>query len=151
MIERENDCMTGLLLAPLDRSTIFVAKLLVNLLLLLIFEIGLLPCFVVMYSVPVGSSFPALCAVVFVGTVGLAAAGTLFATAALGSRARELMLPLLVLPLQIPLLIAAVQATEHVLAGGSLGSLGNWGTILLGFDVLFITMGWMAFEFLTVD
>jgi heme exporter protein B len=151
MIERENGCMTGLLLAPIDRSAVFLAKLTVNLLLLFTFEIALLPCFVVIYSVPVSGNLGTLCAVVVAGTVGLAAAGTLFATAALGSRARELMLPLIVLPLQIPLLIAAVQATELALSGASLASLGSWGTILVAFDVLFVTMGWLAFEFLTVD
>jgi heme exporter protein B len=151
MIERENGCMTGLLLAPIDRGAVFLAKLMVNMLLLLAFEAALLPCFIIIYSVPVNENLAALCLVVVAGTVGLAAAGTLFATAALGSRARELMLPLIVLPLQIPLLIAAVQATELVLSGASLGALGSWGTILVAFDVLFVTMGWLAFEFLTVD
>ena len=62
-----------------------------------------------------------------------------------------LMLPLIVLPLQIPLLISAVQATSLVLAGQSLLELGNWGLILVSFDVLFVTMGWLAFEFISVD
>jgi heme exporter protein B len=61
------------------------------------------------------------------------------------------MLPLIVLPLQIPLLISAVQATGLVLDGQSLSQLGSWGTILIAFDVLFITMGWLAFEIISVD
>ncbi len=151
LIERENGCMTGLLLAPIERSSIYLAKLLVNIALLVVFEAGLIPFFILIYTVPIGGNLAALCAVVLVGTIGLAAAGTLFATVAAGTRARELMLPLIVLPLQIPLLISAVQATGLVLAGHPLGDLGNWGTILVAFDVLFITMGWLAFEFISVD
>lgn len=151
MIERENSCMTGLLLAPIDRSSIYLAKLLVNVALLTVFEIGLLPFFALIFQVPVGPNWPALIAVVFAGSLGLAAAGTLFATVALGSRAREMMLPLIVLPLQIPLLISAVQATALVLDGRGLDGLGDWATILLAFDVLFVTMGWLAFEFVAVD
>jgi heme exporter protein B len=71
--------------------------------------------------------------------------------AALGARARELVLPLLILPLQIPLLIAAVKATDLVLRGASLTGLGAWATLLLCFDVLFVTVGWLAFEYMTVD
>jgi heme exporter protein B len=151
LIERENGCMIALLLAPVERSSIYLAKLTVNMLLLIVFEAGLIPFFVIIYSVPVTGNLVALCAVVVIGTIGLAAAGTLFATVAAGTRARELMLPLIVLPLQIPLLISAVQATGLVLAGQSLSELGNWGTILIAFDVLFVTMGWLAFETISVD
>jgi heme exporter protein B len=151
LIERENSCMTGLLLAPVERSSIYLAKLAVNILLLLVFETALIPFFLLIYAVPIAGNLPALCVVVLIGTIGLSAAGTLFATVAVGTRARELMLPLIVLPLQIPLLISAVQATGLVLAGQTLGELGNWGVILLSFDVLFITMGWLAFEFISVD
>jgi heme exporter protein B len=151
LIERENGCMTALLLAPVERSSIYLAKLIVNTLLLIVFEIGLVPFFIIVYSVPVAGNLVALCTVVLIGTIGLAAAGTLFATVAAGTRARELMLPLIVLPLQIPLLISAVQATGLVLDGQSLSQLGSWGTILIAFDVLFITMGWLAFEIISVD
>ena len=68
-----------------------------------------------------------------------------------GTRARELMLPLIVLPLQMPLLIAAVKATDIVMRGGSVLDLGAWGSILLAFDTLFVTVGWVAFEFISVD
>jgi heme exporter protein B len=150
-IERENSCMTGLLLAPIDRSSVFAAKLFVNVLLLVVFEIMLLPVFAIFFDLEVGGKLLELAVVLLAGTLGLAATGTLFALAALGTRARELMLPLLVLPLQIPLLIAAVKATDHVLRGESLATLGGWGTLLVAFDVLFVTAGWLAFEFVSVD
>ena len=150
-IERENGCMTALLLAPIDRGLLFFAKLLVNVVVLFVFEALLLPFFVLFFPVGAAAVLPRLVAILVIGTVGLAAVGTLFALAALGTRARELMLPLLILPLQIPLLIAAVRATSLVLAGTGLGELGAWGTLLVSFDVVFVTAGWLAFEFMVVD
>lgn len=151
LIERENSCIEGLLTSPLDRGSIFLAKLAVNMVLLVLFETMLLPVFSLMYGVPLTANLPGLVAVVFAGTLGLAAIGTLFALAALGTRAREMVLPLLVMPLQIPLLIVAVQATAMVLDGASLATLGVRGSILVGFDVLAVTAGWMLFEFVLVD
>jgi heme exporter protein B len=151
LIERENGCMTALLLAPIDRGSLFLAKLLVNVLLLAVFELLLLPVFVLFFDLTLDGRLLNLAVVLGLGTIGLAATGTLFALAALGTRARELMLPLLVLPLQIPLLIAAVKATDIVLRGEALASLGAWGSILIAFDVLFVTLGWLLFEFISVD
>jgi len=150
-IERENGCMTGLLLAPLDRGSLYLAKLIVNVLVLLIFEALLLPFFVLLFGLGISAALPHLLLVLLAGTIGLGAVGTLFALAALGTRARELMLPLLILPLQIPLLIAAVRASDMVLKGASVLALGAWGNLLVGFDVLFVTAGWLVFEYMTVD
>jgi heme exporter protein B len=150
-IERENGCMTALLLAPVDRGLLYLAKLLVNVLVLIVFEALLLPFFFLFFGVQTGAAWLHLAAVLLAGTVGLAAVGTLFALAALGTRARELMLPLLILPMQIPLLIAAVKTTDLVLGGVTLSELGAWGTLLLSFDVIFVTLGWLAFEFMLVD
>jgi len=151
LVERENACIEGLLTSPLDRGSIFLAKLGVNVILLVLFEALLLPVFALLYDVSLAANPAALVAVVLAGTVGLAAVGTLFALAALGTRAREMVLPLLVLPLQIPLLIAAVQSTQLVLGGAGLASLGMRGELLVGFDVLVVTAGWMLFEFVLVD
>ncbi|TFH19923.1 MAG: hypothetical protein E4H03_13075 [Myxococcales bacterium] len=150
-IERENGCMTALVLAPVDRGSLYLAKLLVNVVLLLVFEALLLPVFALMFGLDLSAYIVNLIIVLGAGSLGLAAAGTLFALAALGTRARELMLPLIVLPLQIPLLIAAVKATGIVMRNGSLAELGGWGAILLAFDVMFVTVGWLAFEFISVD
>jgi len=151
LIERENSCIEGLLTSPLDRGSIFLAKLAVNTILLLAFEALLLPVFALLFDVSLGANLPGLVAVVVAGTIGIAATGTLFALAALGTRAREMVLPLLVLPLQIPLLIAAVQSTQMVLGGSGLATLGMRGDLLIGFDILAVTAGWMLFEFVLVD
>lgn len=150
-LERENGCMNGLLLAPLDRGSLFLAKLVVNSVLLLVYEAMLLPFFFLFFGLDAAAYVGNLAVVLVAGSLGLAAIGTLFSLAALGTRARELMLPLLILPLQIPLLIAAVKATDMVLRGTALGALGAWGHLLVGFDVVSIVAGWLAFEYMTVD
>lgn len=150
-IERDNGCMDALLLAPVDRGTVFLAKFIVNVLLLTVFELFLVPVFSFMYKVDLLPVIPGLACVLIAGTVGLSAAGTLFALAAAGTRARELMLPLIILPLQIPLLIAVVQATAIVLDGQGITSVGAWGNLILAFDILFVTVGWLAFEFVAVE
>lgn len=151
LIERENSCIEGLLTSPLDRGSIFLAKLAVNIILLLAFEALLLPVFSLLYDVSLSANPGGLIAVMVAGTIGLAATGTLFALAALGTRAREMVLPLLVLPLQIPLLISAVQSTQMVLDGSGLATLGLRGELLVGFDILAVTAGWLLFEFVLVD
>lgn len=151
LIERENACIEGLLTSPLDRGSIFLAKLTVNTILLLAFEALLLPVFAVLFGVSLTANFAGLVAVVVAGTVGLAAIGTLFALAALGTRAREMVLPLIAMPLEIPLLIASVQATNMVLGGAGLGSLGLRGDLIVGYDILAVTAGWLLFEYVLVD
>jgi heme exporter protein B len=151
LIERENACIEGLLTSPLDRGSIFLAKLAVNTVLLLAFEALLLPVFAILFGVSITANLPGLVAVVAAGTLGLAAIGTLFALAALGTRAREMVLPLLVLPLQIPLLIASVQSTNMVLGGSGLAALGLRGDLIVGFDILAVTAGWLLFEYVLVD
>jgi len=149
--EREAGCLGALVIAPIDRGTVFIAKLIVNVCLLSVFEIVFLPIFALMTDVPILTVLPRLAAVVFAGTLGLAAVGTLFALAAAGTRARETMLPLLALPLEIPLVLAAVQCTEGVLSGSAVTALGAWANLLLAFDTLFIAVGWLAFEFVAVE
>lgn len=151
LLERENSCIEGLLTSPLDRGSLFLAKFAVNTILLLVFEAMLLPVFALLYDVSLTANLPGLLVVLLTGSIGIAATGSLFALAALGTRAREMVLPLLVLPLQIPMLIAAVQSTQMVLGGSGLATLGLRGDLLLGFDVLMVTAGWLLFEFVLVD
>jgi heme exporter protein B len=115
VVEREAGCIGALMIAPIDRGTVFLAKLTVNVILLAVFEVLLLPVFAIMTDAPVWTVLPRLAVVLFAGSLGIAAVGTLFALAAAGTRARELMLPLVALPLEVPLVIAAVQATDAVL------------------------------------
>ena len=145
--ERENDCWEGLLLAPGDKSAIYVGKLAGNLLLMLAVEAMLLVLFAVFFNLDLAGVLPALGLVVVLGTLGLAAVGTLFAAMTANLRARELLFPVLLLPVQVPVLLATVKATEAVLAGEPLGAVAHWLQLLAAADAVYVTAGVLTFDF----
>jgi heme exporter protein B len=145
--ERENDCWEGLILAPGDKSAIYVGKLVGNLLLMLVVEALLLLLFAVFFNVDLVRVLPRLAAVVALGTIGLAAVGTLFAAMTAQVRARELLFPVLLLPVQVPLLLGTVKATEAVLLGETLGMVGHWLRLLAAADVVYVAVGVLTFDF----
>lgn len=147
LAERENDCWEGLLLTPGDKSAIYVGKLAGNILLMLAVEALLLALFGIFYNVDLWGVLPALAGVGVLGTLGLAAVGTLFAAITAQVRARELLFPLLLLPVQVPVLLATVKATEAVLAGQSLREVGHWLKLLAAADVIYLVVGLLTFEF----
>jgi len=147
LVERENDCWEGLLLAPGDKSAIFVGKLAGNLLLMLVIEAVLVAMFVVFFKIDVAGAWAALALVIVLGTVGFAAVGTLFAAMTAQVRARELLFPVLLLPVQVPVLLATVKATESVLAGEPLSAVANWLQLLAAADVIYVVVGVLTFEF----
>lgn len=150
-VEREGRAFDALLIAPIDRGSIFLAKVAAAVVLLLIFETLLLVPFAAFTGVELGSRLGPLYVVLIAGNLGIAAVGTLFAPAAHATRARELIMPLVVLPLEIPLIVAVVQSTEMVLGGTGLADLGTRATLLLSFDALFLAAGWLLFEVVAVD
>jgi heme exporter protein B len=145
--EHENDCWEGLLLAPGDKSAIYVGKLAGNLLLMLAVEAMLLVLFAVFFNLDLAGVLPALGLVALLGTVGLAAVGTLFAAMTAHVRARELLFPVLLLPVQVPVLLATVKATEAVLAGEPLGAVAHWLQLLAAADAVYVTAGLLTFDF----
>jgi len=147
LAERENDCWEGLLLTPGDKSAIYLGKLAGNILLMLAVEALLLALFGIFYNVDLWGALPALAAVSVLGTLGLAAVGTLFAAITAQVRARELLFPLLLLPVQVPVLLATVKATEAVLGGQPLREVGHWLQLLAAADVIYLVVGLLTFEF----
>mgnify|MGYP001610166717 FL=1 len=148
VLERENDCWEGLLLAPGDKSAIYVGKLAGNLLLMLVVEAMLLALFVIFFNIEIAAALPGLALVVLLGTVGFAAVGTLFAAMTAQVRARELLFPVLLLPVQVPVLLGAVKATEAVLLGEPLGAVAHWLKLLAAADVIYVAAGVLTFDFL---
>ena len=142
--ERERGALQGLLLAPLDRGALFLAKLLVNLLLLGIVEAAALPAFVALYNL--APRLGDLLAVVALGTLGFAAVGTLFAAVAANTRAREALLPLLLFPILVPVIIGAVKATGDSLPGAAAGG-PPWLGLLAAFDAIFLALAYATFEY----
>ena len=148
LLERENDCWEGLLLAPGDKSAIYVGKLAANLVLMGLVEALVLGLFTVFFNVDLGPALGGLVPVLALGTLGLAAAGTLFAAMTAHVRARELLFPVLLLPAQVPVLLGTVKATEALLAGAPLGTVGHWLQLLAAADAVYLVVGVLTFEFL---
>lgn len=146
LVERENGAWYGLLLCPIDRGAIFVAKMASNVIVLGAAQVVLVLLMALLLGTSVFASPLALLFVNILGLVGFAALATLFAAISVRLRAREMMLPLLVLPLLVPLVICAVEASRVVMHGGSLASAGAWIRVLATFDVIFSVAGWMIFE-----
>jgi len=147
VVERENDCWEALLLAPGDKSAIYVGKLAGNLLLMLVVEAMLLVLFGVFFNLDLVPVLPALAVVIGLGTVGFAAIGTLFAAMTSQVRARELLFPVLLLPVQVPVLLATVKATEAVLLGEPLGAVAHWLKLLVAADVVYVAVSVLTFDF----
>ena len=145
--ERDHECLDGLLLAPLDRGTIYLAKTAATFLYMILAQLVLLPLFIFFFNLPFGATTARLVPVLLLGLLGFAAIGTLFAAVSLRTRAREVMLPLLMLPLAAPLFIAAIQASAQLLAGDGLAAVAHWLRLIAVFDAIFLVVGWLAFEY----
>jgi heme exporter protein B len=141
--EQDAGSMDRLLLCPVDRKAIYLAKLLGNLLFIGVVEIVALPISAALFDVPlfVGQLIP----IVLLGTLGVATIGTLFAAMAAATRARELLLPLLVFPLIVPIVIAAVRATGSLLAPGA--NEPPWLGLIIAFDIIFLSLATLLFQY----
>jgi heme exporter protein B len=149
--ERDNDCLHGLMLAPLDRGTIYLAKTIANFLFMVAAQVILLPLFVFFFNLPMVSTVVSLTPLLLLALFGFAAVGTLFAAVSLRTRAREVMLPLLMLPLAAPLFIAGIQSSAQLLAGEPFSAVAHWLRLIGAFDVVFVVVGWLAFEYVVEE
>ncbi|HSL50513.1 MAG TPA: heme exporter protein CcmB [Candidatus Deferrimicrobiaceae bacterium] len=147
LAERDNDCWEGLRLTPGDKSAIYLGKLAGNCVLMTAVEIILVVLFGVFYNVDLWTPAAPLTLVLALGTIGLAAVGTLFAAMTAQVRARELLFPVLLLPVQVPVLLATVSATQAVLLGQPLADVAHWLKLLAGADLVYVTIGLLTFEF----
>jgi len=144
--ERDNHCLDGLLLSPLDRGALFLAKTGFNLMLMLAVEVVVIPLFWILFNLSGWNLLPQLFLVTLLGTVGFCVLGTITAAITLRARARELLLPLVLFPLMIPVILATIRCMETVLKTGSFGDATPWLRLLLGFDVIFLTIGVLIFD-----
>jgi heme exporter protein B len=145
--EQNNDTLSALRLSVNDPFAIFFAKLAANTLFLLLTELLMLPFFAGFFNVHIVSVFPQLVLVLFLGSLGIAIPGTAFSAISAQARMRELMLPLLLLPLLAPVLIASTEATAALLEPDPALPIGGLG-ILIAFDVVFLTTLWLFGEYL---
>jgi len=149
-IEKEESCLEGLLVSPAPREAIFLGKLLANLGFTFAVELLILPVFVVLLELRVaGAALLVLSA--FLGTLGIVTVGTLFAAMAVNTRGREAILPLLVMPIAVPAMIAAVETTEAALTGAWTGGTTSWLLLSAGYDALFLMVAIATFPHVTEE
>ncbi|SFM20599.1 heme exporter protein CcmB [Methanolobus profundi] len=148
--EMENGCLEGLKLSPIDRSSIYIGKTISNVLLMFIVELLTIPIFIVLFNYNI-SGIPGLALVIFLGTFGFVSVGTLLSALSASTRAREIMLPVLLLPLIIPVIIPAVMATGTILADGSIGDISSELRLLIVYDLIFFVVGQLVFEYTVMD
>lgn len=150
-IERENDCLEFLRLAPGDLGGLYLGKVVVGCCLMWATELAILAMFGLFFHLDMLPVIGPLLPVLLLGTVGFVAIGTLFAAITANLKAREVLLPLLLFPLMVPILLAAGRLTDLGLAGESLGAEPHWLRLLVGFDVVFLVLGYLTFPFVMED
>lgn len=148
-VEKDRGCLDGLLLAPVDRSAIYFGKVLGNLIFMTIVEAIVLPTFSVLYNLNLINS--GLIMVVLLGSIGYSAVGTLLSSMAVQARTRDILLPILLFPVSIPLLLAAVKASNGFLQALEMVEIMPWLNILLVYDVIFIAVAFMLFDFVVEE
>jgi heme exporter protein B len=148
--EQANDTLDALRLAPISSFAILLGKLLANLIFMLAVELVLVPIFSVLYNVPIAGIIGRLALVLLLGTLGLVITGTVFSAISAQARMRELLLPLLLLPVLAPLLIASVEATAALFAEDPTID-RTWVAFLLGFDIVFMTAAWLLCDYLIAE
>jgi heme exporter protein B len=147
--EKDKGSFEGMLLAPVDRGAIFLGKTISNLIFIVLMEAVTLPLFAVLFNVNL-PWFP-LVPYVLLGTIGFAAVGTLLSAIAASTRMREVMLPVLLFPIIVPLLVASVKLTGGALEQRAFAETSNWFNLLLAYDVIFLVVAFLTFEFVVEE
>jgi len=150
--ERQSETLRALLLAPAPRPAVYVGKLLGIVALLILAEVILVPLVSLLFQAPLLAHPFWLFAVVVTGTIGFAAVGTLFAAMLVRARSRDVLLPVLLYPITVPVIIAGVRGTAALLQPEvDLGIVRFWVALLISFDVVFVTLALWTFEPLMTD
>jgi heme exporter protein B len=145
-MEIDNDCLQGLLLAPLGRGELYIGKVASNFAFMMIAELVVLPVFFILNNLNFDRRFFAIAGVSVLGTLGIAAVGTILSTISGNTRMKEVMLPILQIPLTVPVVIAAVESTSQIMNNDT-PEISAWLTILAGFSIVYLTVSYLVFEF----
>jgi heme exporter protein B len=148
-IEKDRGCLDGLLLAPVDRSAIYFGKMLGNMAFMLIVEAIVLPIYSILYNVNLFE--PGLLIVILLGSLGYVTVGTLLSSMAVQARTRDILLPILLFPVLLPVMIAAVKASTGILQNFEWEEIKTWLNILIVYDVIFIAVAFMVFDFVVEE
>lgn len=148
-IEKDRGCIDGLLLAPVDRSAIYFGKAIGNLIFMLIVEIIVLPVYSLLYNVNLFK--PGLLLVITLGSIGYIAVGTLLATMAVQARTRDILLPILLFPVALPVLMASVKASTGFLQALPMTEIQPWLNLLIVYDIIFTAVAFMVFDYVVEE
>jgi heme exporter protein B len=150
VFERDRGVLDGLLLAPVDRSAIYFGKMIGNILFMGLVELIIVPVFIILFNQS-AAAWPWLSGVVILGTMGFAGVGTLFSAMAVHTRAREVLLPIMLFPVIIPMILAAVRLTAAILDNTPFADVSHWLALLVAFDAIFIAASFMLFEYVVEE
>lgn len=148
-IEKDRGCLDGLLLAPVDRSALYFGKVLSNLLFMIIVEAIILPLYSLLYNVNLFQ--PGLIVVILLGSIGYVVVGTLLSAMAVQARTRDILLPILLFPVVLPVLIAAVRATTGILQGLPPEDYQAWINLLIAYDIIFLGVAIVTFDYVVEE
>ena len=148
-IEKDRGCLDGLLLAPVDRSAIYFGKMLGNLIFMLIIEAIVLPIYSVLYNTNLFN--PGFLLVTLLGSIGYVTVGTLLAAMAVQARTRDILLPILLFPVIIPVILASVKASMGFLQGIEISEIMPWISLLIVYDVIFLAAAFMTFDYVVEE
>ena len=148
-MEKDRGCLDGLLLAPVDRSAIYFGKAIGNLAFMLIVEAIVLPVYSLLYNQNL--FVPGLLLVILLGSIGYVMVGTLLASMAVQTRTREILLPILLFPVILPILIAAVKGSSGFLQGLDIADIVPWINLMLVYDVIFTAVAFMTFDYVVEE
>jgi heme exporter protein B len=148
-IEKDRGCLDGLLLAPVDRSAIYFGKAIGNLIFMSLVELIVLPVYSLLYNINL--FVPGLLLVTLLGSIGYVTVGTLLSTMAVQARTRDILLPILLFPVVLPALLGAVKGCTAFLQGLEMSEIWPWLNLLIAYDVIFLAIAFMVFDFVVEE
>jgi len=148
--EKDRGSLEGLLLAPVDRGVIFLGKMLGNALFIAVIALIILPVFVILFNLP-AAVMPQLAIIAILGTIGLSGVGTLFSAMAVHTRAREVLLPVLLFPLIVPVILSAVKLSAAAIDNLPFAEAQQWFSLLVVFDIVFAMLSFLFFDYVVEE
>jgi heme exporter protein B len=148
--ELDNECLQGLLLAPISRGDLYLAKVAGNFIFMIVAEAFLIPMFVILNNMKFDLPLLKVAGIGFLGMLAIASVGTILSVLSSATRMKEVMLPILQIPLTIPVVICAAEATAGVLIP-EYGEISSWLSILAGFTIVYLTVSYLIFDFAVED
>ena len=149
-VEKDRGCMDGLLLAPVDRAAIFFGKAISNLVFMLVVEAIVVPLYAMLYN-ETRIFKPEFLGVLLLSSIGYIAVGTLLSTMSVQTRTRDVLLPILLFPVAVPVLLAAVKASGGIVEGLPFGDILAPLNLLIVYDVVFIAASFMIFDYVVEE